>query len=148
MVIIITLVALFGLFFFIKHRIGPAHLAVIAGLSIYEMFGNDFINFASTFVGNFSRDELSSIIYLALVAGFPLILYLRSKAGGVSGILRIAESALFAILLTVMVAPALSTFFTIDELANNIVSFLAPVENTVVLVGIIAAYIDILLYKD
>lgn len=146
MVIIITLVALFVLFFFIRHHTGPAHLAVLAGLSVYEMFGVQFAEWLHKLASGITLDLAQTCIYVALILVFPLLLYLRSSRGGVFGILRIIEAALFSIILTSLLSATLAKFFPFDSLATQISSFISSIEGTVVLVGIIAAYLDIMIY--
>lgn len=147
MVIIAALIALFALFFLVKKHAGPAHLAVIAGLSVYEMFGKNLADWLNTMFPAAPLDLLEIIIYLALVAGFPLLLYLRSPRGGLGGIIHILDAAIFAIVLTALIAPALAHFFTFDSLATNISDIISAYEGWVVLAGIVTAYLDILIYK-
>lgn len=148
MVIIAALIALFALFFLVKKHAGPAHLAVIAGLSVYEMFGKNLAEWINTMLPSAPLDLVEMIIYLALVAGFPLLLYLRSPRGGLGGIIHILDSAIFAIVLTALIAPALAHFFTFDSFAVNISNLISEYEGWVVLAGIITAYLDILVYKS
>ena len=72
MVIIVTLVALFVLFFFVRHHTGPAHLAMIAGLSVYEMFGNQFADWIHKLATNVPLDLIQTCVYVALILVFPL----------------------------------------------------------------------------
>lgn len=146
MIILITLVALFVLFFFVRHHTGPAHLAMIAGLSVYELFGVQFSEWIHSFATGMPLDLIKTIVYVALILVFPLILYLRSSRGGMSGILRIAEAALFSALLTSLLSATLAKYISFDGLATQISSFISSIEGTIVLVGIASAYFDILLY--
>ncbi len=148
MVILILLVALFIVFFMIRHRIGPAHLAVIAGISVYEMFGGTFTDFLHKLFDNVPTDTIQTGVYVALIALFPLLLYLRSPHGGMIGIIRFAESAVFAALLTSLLAPTVSQFFAFDTIATTITDFISLHEPIIILAGIISAYLDILLYHD
>lgn len=146
MIILITLVALFVLFFFVRHHTGPAHLAMIAGLSVYELFGVQFSEWIHSFATGMPLDLIKTIVYVALILVFPLILYLRSSRGGMSGILRIAEAALFSALLTSLLSAILAKYISFDGLATQISSFISSIEGTIVLIGIASAYFDILLY--
>lgn len=148
MVIIITLVALFVLFFFVRHHTGPAHLAMIAGLSVYEMFGNQFADWIHKLATNVPLDLIQTGVYVALILVFPLVLYLRSSHGGMFGILRIAEAALFSALLTSLLSATIAKFVPFDALATQISSFITSIEGTIVLIGIASAYFDILMYHD
>ena len=147
MTIIIALVALTLIFFAIRKHTGPAHLAMIAGLSVYEMFG---IGFAETLQGIFSAAPLAlldNIIYLALVLVFPLLLYFHSSHGGLTGILRLAEAVIFAALMVALISTPLAYFFPFDSLSVHIASFVHHIEGTIVVIGIITAYLDILFFK-
>ena len=148
MVILITLAALFALFYFTHKHSGPAHLAVIAGLAVYESFGNQFTEFAQRFADNVAPDLVQTGVYVALVAIFPLLLYIRSGHGGLGGIVHFAEAAIFAAVLTSLLAPVLSQFFSFDAIAVNLTNTISAYEGPIVLVGIIAAYVDILIYHD
>ena len=148
MVILVVLAVFFGIFFLMKHRIGPTQLAVIAGLSVYDSFGSQFANFLHKFFQNISVEHLTSIAFLLFVVFFPLILYFRSHKGGLFGIFRIAASAVLATLLATLIAPILANFFTFDTLSNDIVGFFNNIRTTVILVSIASAYLDILFYKD
>lgn len=148
MVILVILAVFFGIFLLIKHRIGPAQLAVIAGLSVYDSFGVKFADFLHNFFKNISVEHLASIAFLLFVVIFPLILYFRSHKGGLFGIFRIAASAVLSTLLATLIAPILADFFTFDTLSNDIVGFFNGIRDTVILVSITTAYLDILFYKD
>lgn len=147
MVIIISLAVFFLIFYLVRHRIGPANLAVIAGLSIYDMFGANITAMLHNVLTNIAEVDLRGWVFLALVVGFPLILYFRSHGNGLFGILRVAEAALFAALLTILIAPTLASFFSFDSLANSILSTINSFKDPIVLVGIGAAYLDILLCR-
>lgn len=146
MVILIALVAFFAIFFAIHKHVGPAHLAVIAGISVYELLGENLTELIGKIATGYSANLIDALVYIALVAAFPLLLYFRSARGGTHGFLRIAEAAGFAALLALLLAPALSEIFTFDTLAEKLVSTIEPYEGIIVLVGIISAYLDILLY--
>lgn len=148
MVIIITLAVLFGLFFVVRKHIGPAHLAVIAGLSVYEMFGHQFAEYIQKLAENAPIELIENCLFLAFVLIFPLILYLRSYNGGLFGILRLAEAVIFAALLALLIAPALSYFFPFDNLANQIVAQIESFRGIIVLIGVLTAYFDILMYHE
>lgn len=148
MVIIATLVILFLIFFLLKHHAGPAHLAMIAGLSVYNMFGVQFADWLHQNIQNVPPDLIKTILYLALITVFPLLMYLRSRRGGLGGILRIAEAAIFAVIMTALLAAPLAKYLPFDTLSGQIATFIANIEGPLVLVGIISAYIDILFYRS
>lgn len=148
MVIIAVLVGLFALFFFIRHHSGPAHLAMIAGLSVYEMFGVQFTEWLHKAASGIPLELAQTIIYLALILVFPLLLYLRSHRGGLFGILRIAEAAIFACIMTALLSATIAKFLPFDSLSGQISNFISSIEGPLVLVGVIAAYLDIMLYHE
>ncbi|MBR5408430.1 hypothetical protein IK112_00585 [Candidatus Saccharibacteria bacterium] len=148
MVIIATLIILFLIFFFVRHHTGPAHLAMIAGLSVYQMFGTNFSDWLHKLFDQIPLDIIQTGVYIALILLFPLLLYFRSSRGGMFGILRIAEAALFSVLLTFLLSATIAKYITFDGLATQISSFISSIEGSVVLVGIIAAYLDIMLYHE
>ncbi|MBQ3469368.1 hypothetical protein IJH16_00100 [Candidatus Saccharibacteria bacterium] len=148
MVIIATLIILFLIFFFVRHHTGPAHLAMIAGLSVYQMFGTNFSDWLHKLFDQIPLDIIQTGVYIALILLFPLLLYFRSSRGGMFGILRIAEAALFSVLLTSLLSATIAKYITFDGLATQISSFISSIEGSVVLVGIIAAYLDIMLYHE
>ena len=147
MVIIITLAALAFLFFAVRKHTGPAYLAMIAGLSVYEMFGRDFADWLRQLSINLPADTLDMIIYALLILVFPLILYFHSSRGGMTGLLRLAEAAIFAVLMTSLLAEPLSYFFQFDGLSHQIAAFVKSIEGYIVLVGVVTAYIDILFIR-
>ena len=107
MAILIALVAAFLLFFVIRKHIGIMHLAMLAGLGVYEMFGDLLTNWFKQFTGDMETELLKMIIYLVLVLGFPLLLFLRSSNSGLFGILRTAESLITAIVIATLIAKPL-----------------------------------------
>ena len=148
MVIIAVLVGLFVLFFFIRHHAGPAHLAMIAGLSVYEMFGVQFTEWFHKIASGIPLDLAQTIVYLALILVFPLLLYLRSHHGGLFGILRIAEAAVFACIMTALLSATIAKYLPFDSLSGQISNFISSIEGPLVLVGVIASYLDIMLYHE
>ncbi|MBQ3309502.1 hypothetical protein IJG78_02395 [Candidatus Saccharibacteria bacterium] len=148
MVIIATLIVLFLIFFFVRHHSGPAHLAMIAGLSVYTMFGGNFTEWIHRLFTQVPVEIIDSGVYVALVALFPILLYVRSSCGGMFGILRVAEAALFSVLMTSLLSATIAKYVTFDSLATQISTFITSIEGSIVLVGIISAYIDIMLYHE
>jgi hypothetical protein len=87
-------------------------------------------------------------IYGILVVVFPLILYLRAGKSGLFGILRVAESIVFAAVLTIMVAEPLASIFSFDTLAYDIAGFLNSIRGIAMIVGIATAYVDAFLFHS
>lgn len=148
MVIIAVLITLFLIFFFLKRHSGPAHLAMIAGLSVYGMFGVQFSEWLHKLFAQIPLDLAQTIVYLALILVFPLLMYFRSHRGGLFGILRIAEAAIFACIMTALLSATIAKYLPFDTLATKISGFISSIEGPLVLVGVISAYIDIMFYHD
>ena len=148
MIIIAALVLLFAVFFFLKKHVGPAHLAVIAGISVYESFGKNIVDGIHQLIKNAPTNVIEVLVFLILVLGLPMLLYLRSGRGGIFGILRIIEAAIFSALLVSLCAWCLTSFISLDGLSNNILSFIESYKGIIMVSGIAFAYFDILMYRD
>jgi len=147
MIVIVALILFFFLFFLVRRHVGPAALAVIAGVAVFQLFGSDFISFISSIAPNIDIGIVSNIIYLTLILLFPLILYFRSDHGGFRGIMRIVEAAIFAILITALISDVLASFFSFDSIARDLAHMTnAYAQGYILLAGVIFAYIDILMY--
>lgn len=144
MVIIAILVALFLIFFLLHRHSGPAHLAMISGLTVYSMFGAGFTIWLSQVFTWLSPELAGQLFYIALIALFPLIIYLRSSRGGMYGVLRVAEAALFALLMTALLIPAVEFFVPFDDFSNQLAVAIQNAEGALIAIGVAAAYIDIL----
>ena len=147
MVIIITLIATFLTVFIIRKHTGVMHLAMLAGLSIYAMFHETIAGFVPQITGDIDPQLINMIIYAILVIGFPLLLFFKSSRGGVSGILRLAEAAMTAIVVATLLTEPLSFFFSFDPLANQLHDLIFQIEPPVLLASIVVAYLDILLSR-
>ena len=148
MIIIAALAILFALFFVLKKHVGPAHLAVIAGVTVYDTFGTDVVNGLLNVVHDVPRTLLEVIVFLILVLGLPLLLYLRSSRGGLFGILRLIEALLFSALLVSLCAWCINYFAPFDAIGKNIVDFIAKYKGIIMLAGVLSAYFDILFYRE
>lgn len=148
MILAIFLIALIILFVAVRHNVGVPFLAMIAGVAVYDNWGAGFANGLSEFFPGVSIMWIQYALYGLLVLGFPLILYMRAGKSGLFGALRIAESVVFAAVLTIMVAEPLANIFTFDNLAYNISSFLGGIRGIAMIVGIIAAYVDVFLFHS
>lgn len=146
MILLALLVGLFVLFFFIRHHTGPAHLAMIAGISVYEMFGVNFAEWIHKLLTQFPLEIIQAGVYVALILVFPLILYFHSSRGGLFGILRIAEAAIFATLLAALLSSTVAKFLPFDTIGVQISSFIKSIQGPLVLVGVLVAYFDIMMY--
>lgn len=148
MILAVFLAALLLLFVVVRHNVGVPFLAMIAGVAVYETWGADFSNYISEWLPGASVVWVQHALYGALVVGFPLILYLRAGKSGLFGVLRIAESCVFAAVLTIMVSDRLASIFAFDNLAYEISGFLYSIRGIAMIVGIIAAYVDVFLFHS
>lgn len=144
MVIIVALAILFFIFFILRRHSGPAHLAMIAGLSVYEMFGEGLAKWLSDMWTAVPDTILKYSVYLALIVVFPLLLYLRSGHGGLRGILHVIEALIFAAVMVSLISEPLAYFFQFDNLSTQISAFIKNIEGTIVVIGIVSAYFDLL----
>ena len=147
MVIGIVLILLFAAFFAVRRHIGPGILAVIAGVAVDTAFSPMLVNFFHSINFNLPDGKLKALISLILIVGFPMILYFKSSRGGMFGILRIAEAFVMAALITTLLAPAVSEWFAFDDLSRNILAWINSAQGIIMMVGIGAAYLDILFYR-
>ena len=148
MIIILALLLLFGLFFFLKKHVGPAHLAVIAGISVYESFGKNIASGIHNIAKSAPIGLIEVLVFLVLVLGLPMLLYLRSSRGGIFGVLRVIEAAIFSMLLVSLCAWCISYFISLDGLSQNILNFIETYKGIIMISGIAFAYFDILMYRD
>lgn len=60
------------------------------------------------------------------------------------GVLRVAEAALFALLMTALLIPAVEFFVPFDDFSNQLAVAIQNAEGALIAIGVAAAYIDIL----
>lgn len=151
MIVVILLAVLFAIFFLVRKHTGPATLAMIAGLSVYQTFGAQFLEMIQKVAGDkVPESYIQAGLCIAFVVLFPILLYFRSRHGGLFGILRFLEAAVLSAIMTLLVAPVLTNFdfLSFDTLSHQIVDFIKNYEGVIVLAGIITAYFDILMYRE
>ena len=148
MILAIFLAALILLFVAVRHNVGVPFLAMIAGVAVYEAWGAGFANFISEWIPGSSVIWVQYALYGLLVVGFPLILYMRAGKSGLFGVLRIIESIVFAAVLTILVADPLASIFSFDNVSYEIANFLFQIRGIAMIVGIIAAYVDVFLFHS
>lgn len=147
MVIGIVLVLLFAAFFAIRKHIGPAILAVIAGVAVNTAFAPQLLNLFHSINFNLPDGKLRALIAFVLIVGFPMILYFKSSGGGMFGILRILEALVLAALITFLLAPFIAEWFAFDDLSKNILAWIESVQGIIMMAGIALSYLDILFYR-
>ncbi|MCQ2571184.1 MAG: hypothetical protein MJ154_02980 [Candidatus Saccharibacteria bacterium] len=148
MILAVFLAALLLLFIVVRHNVGVPFLAMIAGVAVYENWGASFANLVSEWVPEVQAYWVQYALYGLLVVVFPLILYLRAGKSGLFGVLRIIVSAIFAIVLTIMVAEPLANIFSFDNLSYEIAGFLNSIRGIAMVAGISAAYVDVFLFHS
>lgn len=148
MVIIATLVALFLVFFMLRKNIGLTVLAILAGLSVYELFGVNIAEFVhNQILSGVPLELIKNLVYIVFILVFPILLYVRSRRSCLFGIFRLAEAAIIAVLLTSLLASSISYFCSFDPLAKDILAFINNIKGPVLMGSIIAAYLDVILYR-
>jgi hypothetical protein len=148
MILAVFLAALLLLFVVARHNVGVPFLAMIAGVAVYESWGASFSEFIAEHISGLDAFWIQHAIYGILVVVFPLILYLRAGKSGLFGILRVAESIVFAAVLTIMVAEPLASIFSYDTLAYDIAGFLNSIRGIAMIVGIATASVDAFLFHS
>ena len=145
MAIIIAAAALLLLFFVVRKHNGVMHLAMTAGLSIYALLGETFAGWLQNVFHDADFELLKMIIYVILVVGFPMLLFFKSSRGGLTGLLHVAETILTTAIVITFIAEPLAYFFSFDALSVQILDFIKTIEGQMITVGVITAYLDILL---
>lgn len=148
MILAVVLAALLLLFLIVRHNVGVPFLAMIAGVAVYEGWGESAVNQIIQWFPALDYQLVQLGIYALLVAVFPLVLYLRAGKSGLFGVVRIVESVVFAIVLTIMLAGPLASFFSFDTLAYQISGWLENIRGIAMIIGILFAYVDTLLFHS
>lgn len=147
MILAAVLVVLLLLFLILRHNVGLPFLAMIAGISIFEVFGGQFAVWISMISSRVTPELAEKVLYIVFVGFFPLLLYLRSGKSGLFGIMRFIESTIFALLLVILIAPSVAGIFTFDTLAQELLNYIDGIRNILMIAGIIFAYVDALFYR-
>jgi len=117
-------------------------LAVIAGGYVHQTFGDWLTETVMKNVDGLAQDIVSSVIFLILVAGVPLLLYFKSKSGRV-GLIHLVQIVIFAAVLVLLAAPVAGQWVTFDALTQEIVGWVNANIQFVVIAGVVSAYYDI-----
>jgi hypothetical protein len=116
---------------------------MIAGLSVYNGFGTSFAEFIQKLIPVFDLGLIQNILYLIFVAIIPLILYFRVGHSPLFGVLRITGSIIFAMMITVLVSGIVATYLSFDSLTGQIIGWISGLNNILMIVGVIFAYVEI-----
>ncbi len=148
MALAIILAVLIVAFILIRHHVGVPFLTMIAGLAVYEAFGAGFAATVAQWIPAISEGLADQIIYCALVAVVPLVLYFRVGRSGLFGIMRIIESIIFALMLTVLISGVVSSYFPLDHYSARILDWINGVKGVLMMAGVLMAYVDVFFYHS
>ena len=148
MVLAVVLAALLLLFLLVRHNVGVPFLAMIAGVAVYEGWGESAVQQIMQWFPGADYQLLQLGLYALLVAVFPLVLYMRAGKIGLFGVVRIVESIVFAVVLTILLSAPLASVFSFDTLAYQISCWLENIRGIAMIVGILFAYVDTLLFHS
>ena len=147
MVLVILMAVLLLACFAMRRHGGIVFLASIAGMYIFNEFGQIFTDFICNLIPAVDEWWCLRCINLLFVLVFPMIIYFRASKGGLFGVLRLVETVAFAFLITVLVAPTLAEIFEFDDLAQLITQGIEVIRTPMIIIGIILSYVDILVAK-
>lgn len=148
MVLVVLLAALLLLFLLVRHHVGVPFLAMVAGVALYEAFGASFAQTINQWIPAADVWWTEKILYAMFVAVMPIILYFRVGKSGLFGAMRIVESIIFALLLTILLANPLSQIFSFDGYSAQLASWINGIRGVVMVVGVILAYVDVFFYRS
>ena len=95
MILAVVLATLLLVFMIFRRHVGVPFLAMVAGITVYDLYGAQFARILSEWVPNISESIAQHVLYLVFVAFFPLVLYFRVGKSGLFGVLRFIEVNLF-----------------------------------------------------
>ena len=147
MVLVVTLAALLLLFLIVRHHVGVPFLAMIAGVAIYQAFGIQLAETLCNFSSSLDQWWVEKILYFLFVAAMPILVYFRVGKSGLFGVMRIIESIIFAVLMTILLAGPLSDIFSFDNTSRELANYIESVRGIAMLVGTILAYVDVFFYR-
>ena len=148
MILAVVLAALLLCFLLVKHNVGVPFLAMIAGLAVYEAFGEMFASTINTWVPAVDTVIAQQVLYGLFVLAMPLLLYFRAGKSGLFGAFRAVESIIFAAMLTILASSLLTFYFSFDTLALDITGWLDGIRGYIMVAGVILAYVDTFLYRS
>ena len=148
MVLVVLLAALLLLFLIVRNHVGVPFLAMIAGLAVYQAVGVQFAEFLNGLSEKLNPWWVERCLYILFVAVIPLVLYFRVGKSGLFGTLRIVESVVFALLLTMLLANPLADIFSFDNTSRDLANWIEGVRGLVMVGGIILAYVDAFFYRS
>jgi hypothetical protein len=147
MIPIALIIGLFAVFVLASKHAGPTHLASIAGVAVNEMFGRHVTDFIVRFASDLPREAVSNKVYIALVLGFPIILYLKS-AKEKRSLFCMVEYAIYAVLTAELIILPFTSVLATDELGKTCVKIIEATLPYMIAIGTATSYWDILRYKS
>ena len=147
MVLVVVLAALLLLFLLVRHHVGVPFLAMIAGVAIYQVFGVQLAETLCGFSSSLDQWWVEKALYVLFVAAMPILVYFRVGKSGLFGVMRIIESIIFALMLTILLAGPLSDIFSFDNTSRELANMIENIRNIAMLVGTILAYVDVFFYR-
>ncbi|MBR3164043.1 hypothetical protein IKF15_01955 [Candidatus Saccharibacteria bacterium] len=147
MVLAIVLAVLLFCFLVLRKHVGVPFLAMIAGVAVSEAFGEDLAGMVGKVASGVDLELVKDVIYVAVVAVVPFLLYLRSGRSGLFGAMRIIASVAFAIVLTLLIAEPLARWVSFDGLTQQIVAAVKDWRGILMAAGTVLAYIDVFLFR-
>lgn len=148
MALVVLLAALLLLFLLVRHHVGVPFLAMVAGVTLYEAFGVQFAQTIHQWVPATDVWWTERILYALFVAVMPLLIYFRVGRSGLFGVMRIIESVIFALLLTILLANPLAEICSFDQYSTQLASWINGIRGIVMVVGVILAYVDAFFYHS
>ena len=148
MVLVVTLAILLLLFLAVRHHVGVPFLAMIAGVAIFQVFGAQFAQTLSEWIPAIDPWWAERALYFLFVSAMPIILYFRVGKSGLFGVMRIIESIIFAVLMTILLAGPLSEIFNFDNTARELANIAENIRGVAMIIGTILAYVDVFFYRS
>ena len=148
MVLVVLLAALLLLFLLMRHHVGVPFLAMVAGVALYDAFGAGYAQTIHQWIPAADVWWTERALYALFVAVMPLIIYCSVGKSGLFGVLRIVESIVFALLLTILLANPLAEIFSFDNTSIELANWIVGIRGIVMVVGVILAYVDVFFYRS
>lgn len=145
-ILVVLLGSLFVLSYLTKRRFGVLGLALCAGSLLSASWTSTLTPWIESQGIEFVSPPLSAVVSTLLVLG-PALLLLFSGPTYHNQIQRIVGSVAFAILAFVFLLQPIGVAFVFDELGVQLYNFLHTNSNLFIVVGILAALVDILLTR-
>ena len=148
MALAMILAALLLCFLIFRHHVGIPFLAMIAGVTVYDAFGASFAEAIHTWIPAIDTWIAQQVLYGLFVAIIPIVLYFRVGRSGLFGILRIIESAIFALMLTILLSGLAATIFSYDSMTVKLADWINGIKGILMVGGVIFAYVDVFFYRS